>query len=187
MGVVRTRLVGNLVGSLAVLGVAALISFGLPAVDRTLPAERRVAPGQPYEVGGGVRVFPPPGALLDVTKTRPGPDRGTALFLVGQVRYLIVVVPFPGSLRDAADRLRQKITATRGYQVTGRQGGVSAGDGLVGIGGGYAAPGRLGRYSVFVVDGVAIEITVSGADVDLRRTLPAIDASIRSLSYRDRP
>jgi hypothetical protein len=184
MGKVRGLRLGNLLGSLAVLGIAAGVAVGLPAIDRSLPAGRTPPAGQPYAVGGGVRLVPPPGAVLDVTKTRPGPARGTVLFLLGPVRYVVVVSPFAGSLAAAADRLRDKITATRGYQVTGPRRDVTTGGGLVGLGGGYAAPGRQGQYSVFLVDRLAVEVTVSGTDADVRAALETIEASIASLTYR---
>ena len=56
-------------------------------------------------------------------------------------------------------------------------------DGIAGLQGSYAAPGRGGRYAVFVVDGLTIEVTISGADLDLGRTLPRIEASTRSLRH----
>ncbi|HWH00684.1 MAG TPA: hypothetical protein VNV66_15510 [Pilimelia sp.] len=184
MVVSPTRPMPNLIASLAVLVAAALLAFGLPALDRALPAERPVEADQRYEVGAGVSVLPPAGALLDVTRTRPREDRGTALFVLGGVRYAIVVEPFDGTLPAAAERLRQKITAGRGYQVAGVERPAVTATGLAGIRGGYTAPRRAGRYSVFLVDGLVIEVTVSGADAALRGVLDRIDASTRSLAVR---
>jgi hypothetical protein len=163
--------------------VAALagLAFGLPAVDRALPSDRPVRHDQPYVIGGGVTVVPPHGALLDVTGTRPGDDEGTVLFRLGPVRYSIVVRPFDGTLDAAAMRLRQRITDTSGYQVTGAQLRVATADGVTGLQGGYSGPGQGGRYAVFVAGRRTIEVTVSGADLDLGRTLPAIEASTRTL------
>ena len=76
---------------------------------------------------------------------------------------------------------RQRITDTSGYQVTGTQFAVVTSAGVAGVQGGYTAPGRGGRYTVFVTNGRLIEVTVSGADLDLGRTLPAIEASTRTL------
>jgi hypothetical protein len=179
----RGGVLANLLGSLAVLLTAGAIALGLPALDRALPAARPVPAGRPYPVGGGVSLVPPPGALLDVTKTRPGRDRGTVLFLVGPVRFVVVVMPSAGSLTDAAGRLRQKITSSRGYQVTGIEGAVTTGTGLGGRGGGYTAPGRTGRYSVFLIGGTAIEVTVSGTRADVGGALADIDASMNTITY----
>jgi hypothetical protein len=171
----------NLLGALGLVAVVSGLAFGLPAVDRALPAERPVRHDGPYLIGGGVTVLPPRDAVLDVTGTRPGDTEGTVLFRLGPVRYSIVVRPFDGTLDAAATRLRQRITDTSGYQVTGSQRTIATAEGLAGIQGAYTGPGRGGRYSVFVANGHTIEITVSGADLDLGRTLPAIEASTRTL------
>ncbi|BCJ43770.1 hypothetical protein GCM10010168_39210 [Actinoplanes ianthinogenes] len=173
----------GLLSALVLVALLAALALGLPALDRAVSAQRAVPAGQPYRVGAGVTVVPPPGATLDVTGTRPGDDRGTALFRLGRVRYAIAVQPFSGDLTAAAVRLRQRITGTSGYQVTGTQLAVSTAGGLAGLQGGYTAGDRGGRYAVFVAHGLSVEVTVSGADLDLDHTLPAIDASTRTLRY----
>ncbi|MEU4692187.1 hypothetical protein [Actinoplanes sp. NPDC023714] len=172
--------------ALVLVLVLAGLAFGLPMLDRSVPAERAVPAGEPYEVGAGVTLVPPPGATLDVTGTRPGEDRGTALFRIGPVRYAVAVQPFDGDLTAAANSLRQRITGTNGYQVTGTQLAVSTAGGLAGVQGGYTAGNRGGRYAVFVAHGLTIEVTVSGGDAELDHTLPAIDASTRTLRYEGR-
>jgi len=173
----------GLLGALVLVIALAVLSLGLPALDRAVSAQRAMPDGVPYRVAAGVTVVPPDGATLDVTGTRPGDERGTALFRLGPVRYAIAVQPFSGDLTAAAVRLRQRITGTSGYQVTGTQLAVSTAGGLSGLQGGYTAGDRGGRYAVFVVPGLTIEVTVSGADLDLGRTLPAIEASTRTLRY----
>ncbi|MET0422227.1 MAG: hypothetical protein ABW046_00035 [Actinoplanes sp.] len=187
MGMITRRQLTNLLGALGVVVVLCGLAFGLPAIDRSLPAQRSVPAAQPYPVGAGVTVIPPPGATLDVTGTRPGQLDGTALFRLGPVRYAISARPFGGDLQDAASRLRKRITGTTGYQVTGAQLAVSTAGGLSGVQGGYTAPGRGGRYSVFVTAGLAIEVTVSGDALDLSRSLPQIEASTRTLRYDGEP
>src|SRR5688500_12456459 len=125
------RLVRNLAASTAVLAALLVVVFGLPAINRAVPTDRSLA-GPLYDVGAGVSVAPPPGARVDASKTRPGDDRAAVLFLLGDVRYAIVVQPFTGRIADAAERLRTKIKATQGYQVTGVEGGVSTASGLSG-------------------------------------------------------
>src|SRR5438046_8240558 len=107
----------NLGESAAVLTVLAALAFGLPAVNATIPAGHAVAAERPYPLGNGVTVRPPPRAQLDVTRS----GRGSTLFVFGGVRYLLVVAPFTGRLEEVAAQLRQKITANRGYQVTGSE------------------------------------------------------------------
>jgi hypothetical protein len=183
MGTVTRRQLTNLLAALAIVGILAGLALGLPALNAALPADRALEPDEPYLIGAGVSVRPPPGAVLDVTGTRPGDDEATALFRLGPVRYAITVRPYDGTLAAAADRLRRRITDTSGYQVTGAQLAVATASGLTGLQGGYAAPGRGGRYAVFLADGHTIEVTVSGADLDLGRSLPAIEASTRTIRY----
>jgi hypothetical protein len=130
-----------------------------------------------------VTVVPPAGSTVDLTGTRPGDQEGKALFRLGPVRYAIEVRPFDGDLDTAADRFRKRITGTPGYQVTGSQLAVSTADGLAGVQGSYTAPGRGGRYAVYVADGLTIEVTVSGDDLDLSRDVRPIEASVRTLRH----
>lgn len=181
MGRITRRQLTDLLGALGLVVILAGLSIGLPTLDNALPADRPVRADQPYPVGAGVTVVPPRGAVLDVTGTRPGDDQGTVLFRIGPVRYAIAVQPFDGTLAAAANRMRQRITGTPGYQVTGGQLAVTTGNGLTGVQGGYTAPGRGGRYTVFLAGGLTIEVTVSGSERDLGRTLPAIEASTRTL------
>ena len=179
--------VTNLLGALGVAGALIGLAFGLPAMDRAVPSQRPVPAGRPYPIGAGVTLVPPPGATVDLTGTRPGDQAGTALFRLGAVRYAIQVRPFAGDLQAAAERLRKRITATRGYQVTGAQLAVDTAGGVAGLQGGYTGPGSGGRYAVFVLDGLIVEVTVTGADLDLGRTLPRIDASTRTLRHDGKP
>jgi hypothetical protein len=183
MARITRRELMNLLGAFGVVAILAGLAFGLPAIDRALPAQRAISAAEPYEVGAGVTVIPPAGATLDVTGTRPGDSMGTALFRVGAVQYKISVRPFDGDLPTAAARLRQRIIGNRGYQVTGAQLEVDTAGGLDGLQGGYTAPGRGGRYAVFVTGGLTIEVTISGVDLDLGRTLPQIEASTRTLRH----
>jgi hypothetical protein len=187
MARITRRQLTNLLGALGVVATLAGLSFGLPALDDALPSQRAVPTDRPYPIGAGVSVVPPVGSTVDQTGTRPGDGEGKALFRVGPVEYAIEVRPFEGDLRVAADRLRKRITGTPGYQVTGAQLAVSTAGGLPGLQGGYTAPGRSGRYAVYVAERLTIEITVSGTDLDLGRTLPQIEASARTLRHDGEP
>ncbi len=183
MGSGRYRQLHNVWASLAVAATIAAIGLGLPAINRSIPAARALPAHQPYEVAAGVALIPPPGAGLDVTKTEPGPRQGAALFVVGPVQYAVVVTPFAGSLNDAATRLRTKITSNRGYQVAGGETRVITHHGVAGTQGMYASSGRDGRYAVFVSDGLAVEVTIAGNDLDLHHALAEIDESVRTISF----
>jgi hypothetical protein len=183
----RHDLMGNLAGSLALLAVVAAFGFGLPALDRAVPAARPVPVDRPYPVGAGVTVVPPAGAELDVTRTRPAADRGTVLFLLGAVRYAITVLPFTGGLAGAVADLQRQITAVGGYQVYGPVVPVRTAAGVPGLRGGYTSPGRAGRYEVFLAGGTAAQVTIAGADPDLSAQLDALQASVASLVFPGSP
>jgi len=184
MRVARGRLLQNAAASLCILLILVAICVGLPMIDRTLPAERAVPPHLPYEVGGGVTVVPPAGAVLDVTRTRPSARRGTALFVLGPVRYVVVVAPFDGDLDGAVDRLRRKVANAKGQLDAGLP--ALTGTGLTGREGAYTTPDRAGRYAVFLGPEISIEVTVSGTETALAETEPVIEASIATIAYQGR-
>jgi hypothetical protein len=183
MGSAPAGSVRNAWGSLAVLAAVAVIAFGLPLLDRALPSAQTLPEGRPYDVGASISVVPPGGARVDVTGTRPGPDRGTALFLVGGVRLLVVVSPYQGSLPAAADRLAAKITHSTGFQVARAGQPIRSSQGVSGLLGGYASPGRLGEYAVFVAGDRSVELTASGPENELRANAPALAASVQSVLF----
>ena len=117
--------------------------------------------------------MPPAGARLDVTRTRPGAERGTALFLAGGVRVASWSSPRTGgSLDDAKTRC-----TTNSCRAGDRPGRAAA---PVRIAGRAAWPAgryitsarRPGTYAVFVADGRAVEVTVSGPEADLPHCSP---------------
>src|SRR3954465_12810385 len=92
----------NLGWSAGILVLIGSLAVGLPAVNAVLPAARPVPVDQPYPLGSGVTVVPPPGARLDVTTSVPG----RTLFVLGGVRYLLVVEAFAGPPPRAPGPLR---------------------------------------------------------------------------------
>jgi hypothetical protein len=138
--------------------------------------------GQPYPIGDGVTLLPPDTARVDAAKTRPGRDRGTALFLIGQIRLAVVVAPYRGSLDGAADRLHAKLRRTEDASV-GPDRAVRTSQDVAGLGGTYAAGGRCGTYAVFVAGSRSVEVTASGPEADLRALAPQVDRAIRSIRF----
>jgi hypothetical protein len=183
MASARPGLVGNALGSLAIAALVAFIAFGLPQLDHLFPSARPVAAGVRISVGAGVTLIPPPGAVLDASQTRPGELRGTALFVLGTVRYAVVVAPYRDTLTGAAQRLRSQITNRPGYQVAPADRAVRTDTGVDGRAGGYASPGRIGEYAVFVAHDRSVDLTASGPATDLQSTLPAVEASVRSVAF----
>jgi hypothetical protein len=183
MGSAQAGLLRNAWGSLGVLAVLVVIAFGLPQLDRALPAARALSQGRPYDVGAEVTVVPPGGARVDVTGTRPGSDRGTALFLVGGLRLVVAVSPYQGSLTGAATRLAGKITHSTGFQVARAGQPIRSAQGVPGLRGGYSSPGRMGEYVVYVSDNRAVEVTASGPEAELRSRAPALDSAVQSIRF----
>jgi hypothetical protein len=136
-------------------------------------------------VGAGVSVVPPAGASIDVTKYAPGANRGSVLFVLGGVRYVLVVMPYEGTLEQATGDLRRKITSNRGYQVTGQESATRTDAGVTGRLGGYTSPGREGRYAVFLSAKLCVEVTLAGGALGSSGALPALTASVASIRFPD--
>jgi hypothetical protein len=187
MGLARAGLLRDALGSLAVVGAVALVAFGLPFLDRRLPDTRPIAAGVPYPVGGGVSVDPPAAARLDVTRTRPGSDRGTALFLVGGVRVAVVVTPYHGDLAGASSRLRHKIARVGDARLADGEAPISTRGGVVGRQGRYSGSERVGTYAVFIAGGRTAEVTASGSNNDLAGLGSEFDEMISTLTFGSGP
>ncbi len=172
---------GNLVGSLVILLVSAVISIGLPLVNRALPAEREVQAGTRLVVGQGVTVLPPAGAQLDVTGTSPA--RAVLLVGIGSVRVEIRAEAYLGSLAGLSERVRRRIEAKRGYQVSQDDHEIRTDEELAGRQGSYSSPGRNGYYAVFLSGGTAAEVTASGSELDLRGVLDQLRTMVASIEF----
>lgn len=182
----------SLGGSLAIVAVLALIAIGLPWLDRMVPGDQSLAPGVPYLVGCGIEITPPPGAFLDVGKSRPGKTTSRAIFTVKNtaLRYVIVATYRDGSLDDAWRRLRRRLTDIGGIRLFGDQAGIKTAAGVAGFTGMYIPINRqvtspYGKYAVFVFDGPSVvEVIVVGTAESLRKAAQTIDATFTSVVAR---
>lgn len=172
----------NLAGAGSVLAALLTVVFGLPALERAVPAQRAVATAHRHEIAAGVTVIPPAGALI-AKRSRTGPGEGSVLFLIGPARFVIAVEPFEGDLQAASGKLRTKIQSMRGYQITAGEAPLVTLSGLSGLAGSFTAPGRIGRFAAFIAPGHIIEVTINGSEGGLQQSLMLIDQSIASLSY----
>jgi hypothetical protein len=179
MGVPRAGLRRNALCSLGILAVMAAIVVGLPALDRALPRERALPPGTAYRVTDTVTVVPPAGARLDVSRTRPGRESGHVVFLVGQVRFVLLVSPDQLTLADAANRLRTRLRDGLGASALGADGPARAGA----LTGRYRVGPDHGWYAVRVLEPVTVvDATASGPPGELAGLLPALRASVDSIT-----
>ncbi len=180
MGVPAPGLRRNALCSLGILAVIVGIAFGLPALDRALPRERPVASGLPYPVTDVVTLVPPADARLDVNETRPGTDSGHAVFLVGRVRFVVLVSHERLGLIEAASRLRTRLRDSIGASPAGGEQPLGAT--------GKAVAGRFhtrtddGWYAVRLVGAsTVVDAAASGPPGELTDRLPAIEASVASI------
>jgi hypothetical protein len=179
MGVPHAGLRRNALCSLGILVVVAAITLGLPVLDRALPRERTVPPGAAYPLTDTVTVIPPPGARLDVSQTRPGRDWGHAVFLVGRVRFAILVSPERLTLTAAADRLRTRLRDGLGATSIGPDGLTPTGI----LTGQFRAGPDRGWYAVRVLGATTVvNVTASGPPGELANRLSAIEASAASIA-----
>jgi hypothetical protein len=183
MGAPRAGLRRNALCSLGILAVIAAIALGLPALDRALPRERALPVGIAYPLTNAVTVVPPAGTRIDLTGTRPGRDSGYALFLVGRLRFTVLVSNEHLSLAAAAERLRTRLRDGLGAHTTGPE------RPLDGVAPTWALAGRFrsgpdsGWYAVRVFGpGTVVDLTASGPPGELVERLPAIEASAASLA-----
>jgi hypothetical protein len=181
MGVPQPGLRLNALCSLGILAVVAGVALGLPALDRAIPSERVIAPGVPYPVTDAIGVVPPAGARLDVEETRPGGGSGYAVFLVGRVRFAVLVNREQLTLPEAADRLRIRLRDSLGATVTADDqpfAGV-AGPALAGR---FRSGTADGWYAVRLIDpGIVVDATATGPAAALAGRLSAIEASVAGI------
>lgn len=183
--------------SSAVLAVLLALGVGLPLVDHQVSGLRRLPAGEPYLVGAGIVVTPPPGARLDASWTRRDRDAGVAVFVIDpgprQVRYSVSVDQYDGTLTEAAERLTARLARTARVRVAAAQDGITTLAGMPGREGGYldthdvadrAAGAQVGRYAVFVIRDHSVEVTVVGADADVARVAAPVRESIVTLAER---
>jgi len=186
MGVAQAGLRLNAWCSLGILAVIGVIGVGLPAVDRAVPSLLALTPGAPYRVADRVTVVPPPGARVDLRETRPGRDTGRALFLVGGVRYAVVVTTDRIDVAAAATRLVTRLRDNTGARPVGGDDTLPAGL--------TPETTRVGRFRTGAADGwyavrllgsrTVVDVTATGAPGDLAGRLPAIRASTASIGPR---
>lgn len=171
----------NIFGSLAILVVVGVLSVGLPAIDRLLPAARSVTAGQPITIGHGVTIVPPAGAALDVTQTSPA--KAQILLTIGGIQLRVQATEYDGNLDELAERLRRRITHERGYQVSAREQRARTTTGVPGIRGSFSSAGREGFYVVFLADGVGVEVAARGSVMELQRGFRRIETAVASIRF----
>jgi len=177
--------------SLAIAAVLAGITFGLPALNRTVSGNRSLNSGSQYEVGDGVQIQVPSGTSLDVGSSRSGTAAGLAYFTTnsGDLRYAISVDTFTGTLDAAQRRFQRQLTGLPGVHVSDQRtdmetsGGIGGFQGTYTVGiGEHSASGRYGRYAVFLFSRSRVaELAVVGPLDLLNQETHVIDSTFESV------
>ncbi|WP_412541001.1 hypothetical protein R8Z50_35410 [Longispora sp. K20-0274] len=158
--------------------LAALL-FGLPAVNRALPAERSLPAGQELAIGYGVTITPPVGARVDVTRTLP--NRGVLALVLHGLDFRAEAKTTSDGVDGLAGRLRTRVQNQRGVQVTGDAREVHTDAGVRGLRGTFSSTGRDGIYAAYVANGIGVQITVSGTA--LAEQVGAVEQSLAGLRF----
>lgn len=202
---VRRFLIRDALYSAAVVVFLLAAAIGLPAVDRSVPGLRRLPDGVPYRVGAGIELVPPPGALLDVSRSRPAETWGRAVLILadGQVRCLVVVSGYDGSLEQATERLRNRLERVAGVRLGASLATVRTAAGNDGQEGQYVPAGgrggtglfdtvqpdrearRAGRFAVFVIAGRVVEVTAVGPAKALRGVGESINECLTTITEQE--
>jgi hypothetical protein len=170
----------NLLGTLAVFAVLMTLTVGLQAVNRALPAERLLPAGQVVVVGNGVKIIPPVGARVDVTRTLP--NTGVLALVLRGLDLRVEAKATSLTLPELARRLRIRIQNQSGVQITGGVREVRTAAGVPGLRGTFSSTGREGLYVVYSSEGVSVQATASGSG--LADQLAAVEDSLVGLTFR---
>lgn len=175
----------NLYGCLAVLAVVAAIAVGLPSIDRLLPGGREIPAGHHIPVGRGVTITAVDGTVLDLARTAPALNR--VVLSVHGVRVVVEASRYSGSLADLSARLRRKIQTNPGYEASQHDHPTRTASGVPGLQGSYTTPGRIGMYAVFIDDDTGAEVSMAGAQTDLRSNNEALLHLTASIQFGTTP
>jgi hypothetical protein len=171
----------NAAGSIAVLVLIAVIAYGLPAIDRLLPAEQRIEPGQRIEIGYNVSVLPPDGARLDVAQTRP--RQGILTLRIRDVTLWLRASDYSGTLGDALSQLQEEMERRSDVRVSLSTDWITTGQGIRGLRGTYTASGRRGHYAVFVAYGRRVDVLTRGQRLNSKVSWEDIEGCIQSIFF----
>lgn len=151
-----------------VLGVAAVMVFGVPAVDQAVSAGRAVAPGEILALAGDVGFVPAQGwevvdgvALGD--PTRSGEYPSSAAVVVDAVSLQVRTADYDGTAQELLTQI-ETLGEQGGWvdDVVGDRRPVRTTTGEEGVMVVTQTPTTTGLIVAFVIDGTGVEIDVSG-------------------------
>ena len=176
--------VGKIAGCAAVLAAVGLLSFGLPALNDEIPAQRLISATEPYGIGLGVEVTPPMHTVVDARGTAPATN--LVLFVREGVEYRLQASPYPGTAATLADALRGDLAHARGAQAVGPAIPMSTAHGVHGVAARFEESNGAGLIAAFVDGGVGVDVLVSGTDQGMIVNGDDILDSVATLRFEDR-
>jgi hypothetical protein len=157
---------------LVVLGLAALLIYGLPALNAAVPWHNEIRAGEVLDLGDGATAVPPVGWQLESGALVGGGSPGGAqvVLATGGATIEVVGVDFDGTASAFLDQvLRSRGDEPRG--VDGSRGTVTTAAGLVGVAQSSTSPGGDGLDVAFKA-GVGAEAASAPALLVSVRTSP---------------
>ncbi|GAB3146949.1 hypothetical protein GCM10027258_39570 [Amycolatopsis stemonae] len=164
--------------ALIVLGIALLLSYGLPALDAAIPWRTEIRAGDVLDLGDGATAVPPVGWQLEsgtlVGAAAVNPTSLQILLATGGATIALRGAPYTGSAEAFLDQVERSEGGTPGIEAA--RGTVKTDAGLVGVGQAGTGPGG---------DALDVAFKVPQAD-----TAPALLVRVRTAPdqferYRD--
>lgn len=154
--------------ALVVAGLALLMIWVVPAIDRAFPAGERVAAGDQVGLADNVQFTPATDwVLTDGAKvgdaTRSGSYPASATVTNGAVAFSAKVGRWDGTPTELLAQIQKTNAAIKGgYTFTGNRVSVLTTDGHQGVLQTVRGTNLDGLIAAFVIDGAGVEVTVVG-------------------------
>jgi hypothetical protein len=169
--------------------VLALLGVGLPAIDAAVPrADKPLRPGSVLRVGAvgtddrrPVTLTVPAGWAVDVT----GTNLSMKITLKsGPTSFeMLVVAPERVTPKQLWDGLGKIEVLTHGPRAVTRPVPFTTAQGVSGLSGELAGPGRVGIASVLARPTLSIQVMASGPPGDFRHKADQVRGMVRSIRF----
>jgi hypothetical protein len=169
--------------------VLATLGVGLPMIDSAIQgAETSLPPGSVIQVGAAhpdnkrpVNLTVPAGWAVDATNT----DLSTKITLRnGPTRFsMSVVTPQHATPKQLWDGLDKIAVLTGGPRAATRPVLVTTAQGVAGLSGPLASPGKIGIASVFARPTLGTDVTATGPPEDFQNKADQVRGLVRSIRF----
>ncbi|MBB5868805.1 hypothetical protein F4553_002184 [Allocatelliglobosispora scoriae] len=160
----------TLAPALVVLGLALVLHFVLPAVNRAVPYTDKARAGDVLALARGVRFVPATGWNIAAGTRADDPPAGgafppTAVVEDGGLRFAVTTGSFDGDSTALLEQIKKtsaELNGEHGLHVTSAPVPIQTASGLNGVIAQYSGSSSDGALAAFVVDGVGIEAVITG-------------------------